>query len=139
MRYVSRQRQQRIEPSRWRPPKGYQNGIRVGETVFVAGQVGWNHEQVFESDNFEHQFVQALDNVLQVVTTGGGVPTDIVKMTILVTSLDVYRAARRDIGAKWRERFGTHFPTVTLAEVAGLLEPRALVEIEAIAVIGSSE
>lgn len=125
-----------ISPPGWRTPAGYANGALVrGATLFVAGQVGWNAEQVFETDDFPAQFAQALDNVLAVVRAAGGAPEDVAKMTIYVTDLDAYRKSTRAVGAAWRARFGKHFPAMALLGVAGLVEPRALVEIEAVAVV----
>ena len=127
-----------VEPPGFAPPKGYANGALVrGAVLFVAGQVGWNAAQVFESDELAAQFAQALDNVLAVVRAAGGAPEDVAKMTIYVTDLDAYRKSTRAIGAAWRARFGKHFPAMALVGVAGLVEPRALCEIEAIAAISA--
>jgi enamine deaminase RidA (YjgF/YER057c/UK114 family) len=125
-----------VEPPGWALPKGYANGaLARGATLFVAGQVGWNAAQVFETDDLAAQFAQALDNVLAVVRAARGAPEDVAKMTIYVTDLDAYRKSTRAIGAAWRARFGKHFPAMALLGIAGLVEPRALVEIEATAVI----
>jgi enamine deaminase RidA (YjgF/YER057c/UK114 family) len=120
-----------VEVPGWPRPKGYANGaVTRGRTLYVAGQVGWNAEQRFESDDFAVQFGQALDNVLAVVRAAGGGPESVVKMTIYVTDLAAYRAAQPALGAVWRARFDRHFPAMTLVGVTGLLEERALVEIE---------
>jgi enamine deaminase RidA (YjgF/YER057c/UK114 family) len=129
-----------IEPPGWPTPKGYANGALVrGPTLYVAGQVGWTALGVFESDDLAEQFAQALDNVLAVVRAAGGAPDHVAKMTIYVTDLDAYRKSTRALGAAWRARFGKHFPAMALVGVAGLVEPRAKVEIEAIAVVPSKE
>lgn len=125
-----------IQPHEWPVPRGYANGALVrGPTLFIAGQVGWTAAQVFESDDIAEQFAQTLDNVLAVVRAAGGAPEHVAKMTIYVTDLDAYRKSTRAIGAAWRTRFGKHFPAMALVGVAGLVEPRAKVEIEATAVI----
>jgi enamine deaminase RidA (YjgF/YER057c/UK114 family) len=125
-----------INPDGYAPPKGYSNGALVrGPTLFVAGQVGWNRDAVFESDDLAEQFATALDNVLAVVRAAGGRPEDIAKMTVYVTDLDAYRGSLRAIGKAWRERLGKHFPAMALVGVAGLVEHRAKVEIEAVAVL----
>ncbi len=130
-------RLQLINPAEWLPARGYSNGVLVrGPTLYVAGQIGWNARQEFETDDLGEQFAQALDNVLTVVHAAGGTASDIAKMTIYVTDLDAYRASTRAIGAAWRARFGKHFPAMALVAVTGLLEPRAKVEIETIAVAG---
>lgn len=123
-----------IQPAHFAEPKGYANGIVArGRTVYVAGQVGWEHDGSFKTDDFVEQFARALDNVIDVVKAAGGSPQHIAKMTIYLTRLDAYRSSRARIGEIWRERFGRHFPAMALLQVAGLLEPRAQVEIEAIA------
>ncbi len=133
-------RLQFINPPGWAAAKGYSNGVLVrGPTLYVAGQIGWNEQQQFETDDLGEQLAKALDNVLAVVRAAGGVPSDVVKMTIYVTDLEAYRASTRAIGAAWRERFGKHFPAMALVAVSGLLEPRARVEIETIAAIGHKE
>jgi enamine deaminase RidA (YjgF/YER057c/UK114 family) len=125
-----------VEVPGWPRPKGYSNGAITGaSTLFVAGQVGWNERQEFESDDFAEQFSRALDNVLAVVRAAGGTPESVVKMTIFVTDLEAYRNAPRAIGAAWRARFGKHFPAMSLVGVAGLVEDRALVEIEAVCAV----
>lgn len=128
-----------VQPEGFATPKGYSNGaVTNGPTLFVAGQIGWNAECQFESDDLAHQFGQALDNVLAVVKAAGGGPGDIAKMTIYVTDLDAYRRSQREIGQAWRTRLGKHFPAMALVGVAGLVEPRAKVEIETVAVLGST-
>jgi enamine deaminase RidA (YjgF/YER057c/UK114 family) len=120
-----------VEVPEWPRPKGFSQGVITGKrTLYVAGQVGWNARQEFESHDFAAQFAQALDNVLTVVRAAGGAPASVVKMTVYVTDLPAYRAAQRALGPIWRERFGRHFPAMALVGVAGLVEEQALVEIE---------
>jgi enamine deaminase RidA (YjgF/YER057c/UK114 family) len=122
-----------VEVPGWPRPKGYANGVITGKrTLYVAGQVGWNAEQKFESDDLVKQLAQALDNVLAVARAAGGTPESVVKMTIYVTDLPAYRASQRALGPVWRERFGKHFPAMALVGVAGLVEEGALVEIETV-------
>ena len=123
-----------IQPEGWAPPKGYSNGIvATGRTLYVAGQVGWNEKEQFESTEFDAQFAKALDNVLAVVKAAGGAPTDIVRMTMYVTDLNAYRSSLKAIGRAWKERMGRHYPVMALVGVAGLVEVGALLEIEATA------
>ena len=123
-----------VQPEGWGPPRGYSNGIiATGRTLYVAGQVGWNTKEQFESADFGEQFAKALDNVLAVVKAAGGQPTDVVRLTMYVTDLNAYRASLKAIGRAWKERFGKHFPVMALVGVAGLVEVGALVEIEATA------
>ncbi|HVY48298.1 MAG TPA: RidA family protein [Minicystis sp.] len=125
-----------VEVPGWPAPKGYANGVVArGATLFVAGQVGWDASGAFASDDLAEQFAQALDNVLAVVRAAGGGPEHLAKMTVYVTDVGAYRAATRAIGAAWRARLGRHFPAMALVGVTELVEPRAKVEIEAVAVL----
>ncbi|MBL9023653.1 MAG: RidA family protein [Myxococcales bacterium] len=121
----------------WPRPKGYANGVAAtGETLWVAGQIGWTPEGVFERKDFLGQFDQALANVLAVVEAAGGSADKIVRLTVYVTDLDAYRSSLKEIGDVWRRRMGKVFPAMALVGVAGLVEREALVEIEATAVLG---
>jgi enamine deaminase RidA (YjgF/YER057c/UK114 family) len=129
-----------VEVPGWPKPKGYVNGmVTEGRLLHVAGQVGWNAEQRFVHDDFAGQFAQALDNVLAVVRAAGGAPEGVARMTVYVTDLAAYRASVRALGPVWRERFGRHFPAMALVGVAGLVEEKALVEIEAVCSLGHDE
>jgi enamine deaminase RidA (YjgF/YER057c/UK114 family) len=126
-----------INPPGWPPPRGYSNGIVAeGRMLFVAGQIGWDEKGILVSDRMPDQFDRALANVLAVVDAAGGAPTSIVRLTMFVTDKAAYIAARSEIGDRYRARMGRHFPAMTLVEVSALLEPGALVEIEATAVLG---
>ncbi len=129
-----------VQPEGWAPAKGYANGVvcEGGRTVYVAGQIAWDAQQRFVSDDFVAQFDQALANVVAVVEAAGGRATDIVKMTVYVTDLDAYRDGLRGVGGAWRARLGKHFPAMALVGVTGLVERAAKVEIEAIAHITES-
>jgi enamine deaminase RidA (YjgF/YER057c/UK114 family) len=129
-----------VEVPGWPRPRGYANGIVAsgGRTLYVAGQIGWNDKEVFAATDFAGQFAQALDNVLAVVRAAGGKPEHVVRMTTYVTDLAAYRASARSLGPLWRERFGRHYPVMALIGVAGLVEERALLEIEATAVLPES-
>lgn len=129
-----------INPEALGQPRGYSNGVffEEGSILFVAGQIGWDRESRIVSDGFAEQFAQALENVLAVVRKAGGGPESIGRLLIFVTDKDEYSESRRDVGAAYRQLMGKHFPAMTLVEVSSLLEPLAKVEIEALAVIGSS-
>ena len=120
----------------WPKPRGYSNGrIGRGVPLHVGGQIAWDTQGTFP-EGMAAQFAATLDNVLAVVRAAGGKPEDVTAMTVFVTDVPAYRtAAVNDLGKLWRERFGKHYPAMALVGVAGLVEPRALVEIEAIAYI----
>ena len=125
-----------LQPAGWARPRGYANGIAAqGRQVFVAGQIGWDAEQRFVSDDFAAQVRQALANVVAVLACAGARPEHLVRMTWYVTSRDEYNASLAEIGAAWRELIGRNYPAMSVVVVAGLLEPRAKVEIEATAVV----
>ena len=125
-----------LQPVGWARPRGYANGIAVrGTLVFVAGQIGWNGHEQFETDDFADQVHQALLNVVAVLAVAGARPEHLTRLTWYVTDKREYLAALREIGRAYREVIGPHYPTMTLVEVAALLEDRAKVEIEATAVV----
>ncbi len=126
---------QLLHPKHWAAAKGFANGIAAeGKQVFVAGQVGWTAEQIFESDDFAAQTEQALRNIVEVLAEAGARPEHIVRLTWYVTSKREYIDRLRDVGAAYRRVLGRHFPAMTLVQVVALVEDRAKVEIEATAV-----
>ena len=134
---AARPTHQVLQPVGWPRPQGYANGIKArGDMVFVGGMVGWNTEGKFPS-GFAAQARQALANVVAVLTEGGGGPEHIVRMTWYVRDMDAYLASRTELGRAYREIIGPHFPAMALVEVSRLVEPEALVEIEATAVLPS--
>lgn len=125
-----------VQPKHWVPPKGYANGVVAqGRQVFIAGQVGWNGQAQFESDDFVSQVEQALKNIVDVLAAAGAEPRHLVRLNWYVTDKAEYAARQRELGEVYRRTIGRHFPAMTLLVVAGLLEPRAKVEIEGTAVI----
>jgi enamine deaminase RidA (YjgF/YER057c/UK114 family) len=129
-----------VNPAALGEPKGWNHGLlapRGGRILFIAGQAGWEETSTGTPDAFPEQFARALDKVLAVVREAGGQPTDLARVTIFVTDLSAYRAARKALGEAWRARLGKHYPAASLVAVSGLLDRGALVEIEATAVLGA--
>jgi enamine deaminase RidA (YjgF/YER057c/UK114 family) len=125
-----------LQPDGWPRPRGDANrGAAQGRTVFVAGQIGRNPGGQFETDDFVAQVDQALANVVAVLRAGGAGPEHLARLTWYVTDKTAYRSRQPEIGQVYRRVIGRHFPAMTLVVVAGLLEDRALVEIEATAVV----
>ncbi len=125
-----------LSPPGWTPPKGYANGVAArGTTVFVGGQIGWNAQQQFETDDFAAQARQALLNVVAVLREAGAGPEHVARMTWYVVDKHEYIASYRALGAAYREVMGRHFPAMTAVEVTALIEDRARVEIEVTAVL----
>jgi enamine deaminase RidA (YjgF/YER057c/UK114 family) len=128
-----------VLPDGWQRPRGYANGMAAhGELLAVAGQIGWNAQEQFESLEFVDQFRTALANVVAVVEAAGGAASDIISLTIYVTDKREYIAAIKSVGEAYRELLGKHFPAMALVVVAALLEDRAKVEIQALAVLPPS-
>jgi enamine deaminase RidA (YjgF/YER057c/UK114 family) len=124
----------------WPAPKGYSNGrIGRGPVLHIAGQVGWTPDGTFVAKDVVGQFAQALDNVLAVLHAAFGRVTDIAEMTVYVTDIAAYRAARKELGPVWRERMQNHFPAMALVGVSALVEPEALVEIQVVAYLEHTE
>ena len=125
-----------LQPREWLPPKGYANGIAArGTMIFVGGQVGWNSQQQFETDDFIAQTRQALLNIVAVLREANAGPQHIVRMTWYIVDRDEYVARLKDLGSVYREIIGRNFPTMSCVEVSRLVEARAKVEIEVTAVV----
>lgn len=128
-----------ISPEGWKAPKGYANGmVAEGRLLFVGGQIGWNAQQQFESDDFIDQTRQALANIRAVVEAAGGTVEDIARLTWYVTDKRAYLARQAEVGRAYREVMGYHFPAMTMVVVVALVEDEALVEIEATAVLSDA-
>jgi enamine deaminase RidA (YjgF/YER057c/UK114 family) len=125
-----------LHPSGWAPPIGYSNGVVAapGRIVFVAGQIGWNAEQRFETDDLARQFERALENIVAVLAEAGARPEHICRMTGYCTDKAEYLAARPAIGRAWRRVMGRRFPAMTMVFVSALLDEGAKIELEATAV-----
>ena len=123
-------------PKGWKAPLGYANGIEArGRLVFVAGQVGWNAEQVFETEDLAAQFYQALKNILAVLAEAGAGPQHVCRMTAYCCDKPAYLAARPALGRIWRELMGRHYPCMSMIFVSDLLDSPGKIELEATAVI----
>jgi len=124
-------------PDGWAPPIGYANGIMAapGRVVFVAGQVGWDPQQRFHSEDIVPQFEQALSNVLAVLAVAGGGPEHICRMTAYCCDKPAYLAARAELGRVWRRLMGKHYPAMSMIFVSDLLDHPGKIELEATAVV----
>ena len=125
-----------LQPPGWAPAKGYANGVAArGTLVFVGGQIGWNAQQQFETDDFIAQTRQTLQNVVAVLKEVGAGPEHMVRMTWYVIDRVEYNARLKELGGVYREVMGKNFPAMSCVQVAALMEARAKVEIEVTAVI----
>ncbi len=126
-----------LQPPGWAAPKGYSNGIAVkgGTTVFVAGQIAFDSQNVIQEKTFAGQFRQTLLNTLAVLAEAGAKPEHIVRMTWYVTDKKEYLAAIKDVGVAWRELIGRNYPAMAVVQVVALIEDAAKIEIETTAVV----
>ena len=124
-----------LQPAAWPRPRGYSNGIvAAGEVVFLAGQVGWDAQGRF-AEGLANQVGQALSNLVTLLAEAGAGPEHLVRLTWFVTDLRAYRESQGAIGAAYRRVIGKRFPSMSVIGVSQLVEPEALVEIEATAVL----
>jgi len=125
-----------LQPPHWKAPRGYVNGVAAsGTTVFVAGQIGWNAQNEFESDDFVAQVRQTLLNVRAVLAEAGATPEHITRMTWYLTDKREYIARGKEVGAVFREIVGVYNAAMSAVQVTALMEDRAKVEIEVTAVV----
>jgi len=125
---------QTIHPQGWLPAKGYANGILTKDgTLHIGGQIGWDENKKFVSDDFVGQMRQALLNITAIVETAGGQVSDVTRLTWFVTDKKDYLAHQAEVGSAYREVFGKHFPAMSMLVVADLIEDQAVVKIEATA------
>lgn len=127
-----------LQPEGWTQPKGYANGIVAeGKLIILGGQVGWNARQEFESDDFVPQFRQTLENIITLLAEVKAGPENIVRLTWFITDRDAYLNSQKEMGRAYRDIMGRNFPAMSVVQVVKLIEERALVEIEATAVISN--
>jgi len=126
-----------INPDALGAPRGYSNGLLAdsGKLLFIAGQIAWDQDQQIISDDFVEQFDKAMANVIAVVRAAGGEPNNLARLVVYVTNKIEYRERTKEVGERYRKHMGKHFPAMVLVQVAGLLDDRAKVEIEGVAVI----
>ena len=125
-----------LQPPGWPKPKGYSNGIAAkGRLVFVAGQVGWNAQEKFETSELAGQARQALKNIVAILAEAGAGPEHICRMDWFLADVKEYNASLKELGAAYREVIGKHYPVMTAVQVGGFVETGAKVEIEVTAVL----
>jgi enamine deaminase RidA (YjgF/YER057c/UK114 family) len=125
-----------LQPPGWTQPKGYANGVAAeGRLVFVGGQIGWDRQSRFETDDLVGQVRQTLQNIVDVLAEAGAKPAHVVSMTWYLTDKKDYLGNLESIGRVYREVMGRHFPAMAVVQVMALVEDRAKVEIQAMAVI----
>lgn len=125
-----------LQPEGWAKPRGYANGVAArGRLIFVAGQIGWNAQYVFETSSFVEQVRQALKNIVAVLAEAGAGPEHVVSMTWFVLDKSEYLSNLKELSHVWREVMGRHYPAMAVVQVGGLVDEGAKVEIQSQAVI----
>ena len=125
-----------LQPAGWAKPKGYANGVAAeGKLVFVGGQIGWNRQNRFDCHDLVGQVRQTLQNVVDVLAEAGARPEHVTTMTWYLTNKKDYLGNLEGIGKAYREVMGRNFPAMAVVEVTALVEDRAKVEIQAMAVV----
>jgi enamine deaminase RidA (YjgF/YER057c/UK114 family) len=129
-----------LQPAHWMRPKGYSHGVAArGQTLFIAGQIGWDNVGHFASERLADQVKVALENIVAVLAAGGAGPEHVTRLTWYVTSREAYYAELADIGANYRAVMGRNFPAMSVVQVVALMEAAAKVEIEATAVVPDAD
>jgi enamine deaminase RidA (YjgF/YER057c/UK114 family) len=125
-----------LHPAALQKPSGYTHGflVRGGRTLFIAGQTAASLGEI-PNDDFVDQFDRALAAVLEVVKEAGGKPADLMTFTIFVSSVDEYLRSLEPLGERYRRRMGRHYPCMALLEISRFVNPKAKVEIQAVAVL----
>lgn len=127
---------QYLQPPNWPRAKGYSNGIVAsGKTVYLAGIVGWNENEEFETEDFAGQCRQIFQNIVDILKEADAKPEHIVRMTWFIGNKDEYLASLKGIGEAYRDIIGRHFPVMAVIEVSDFIEDGAKLEIQATAVI----
>jgi enamine deaminase RidA (YjgF/YER057c/UK114 family) len=122
-------------PEGWHRPRGCSNGMMAkGRFVLTGGVVGWDEKEQF-AEGFVPQVAQVLRNILAILKAGEAGPQHLMRLTWYVTDIEAYTGSLREIGQAYREIIGPHYPAMALVQVVRLVEPRAMVEIEATAVV----
>lgn len=125
-----------LQPDNWAPAKGYSNGVVAeGKLIVLGGQIGWNAQREFESEEFVDQFRQTLENIRTLLNEAGAGPEHLVRLTWFITDRDAYLGSQKEMGAVYRDVIGRHYPPMSVVQVVKLVESRAKIEIEATAVI----
>ena len=125
-----------LQPPGWPRPKGYSNGISAqGRTIYTAGVIGWDEKEMIVSHRLDRQFEQVLKNIVAILEQDGAKPEHIVRMTVYITDRPQYLVQRDELAPIWKSIMGSHYPAMAMVEVKGLVNPSALIEIEATAVV----
>jgi len=134
---------ERINPAELARPSGFSHAVSVaggaaaGRMVFLAGQTGVDRDGNVADGGVVPQFERAMTNLLTALGAAGGLPSDLVSLTIYLTDVPDYQTHAREIGAVWRRLAGTEYPAMAAVGVTRLWLPELLIEIQGIAVVSA--
>lgn len=124
-----------INPASLPAPRGYSHGTLTGNTLHLGGQTALDENMRIVPGGIVEQFRQAFGNVLATLREAGGLPEDLVSITLYLTDIPDYQAHGKEIGAVWRELAGPVYPAMAGIGTTALWQPEALIEIMGVAVI----
>lgn len=125
-----------LQPEGWAKPIGYSNGVAArGRQIYIGGQIGWNGQCEFETDDFVEQVRQTLTNIVAILSEAGAGPEHVTTMTWYFTDKAEYLDNLKGIGRAYRDVMGKNFPAMAAMQVVALIEDRAKIEIQATAVL----
>jgi enamine deaminase RidA (YjgF/YER057c/UK114 family) len=134
---VSARRKQRIRvhETEWNEPLAFAQATRVGDQLWIAGQVAVDADGApVGIGDAERQAEQVWANLKAVLKAAGGGLADLVATNTYIVDR-AYRDAATEARRRWLD--GTTYPTNTLVIVDGLGRPEYLLEVSAVAVLGS--
>ncbi|MER6529575.1 RidA family protein [Streptomyces sp. NPDC001508] len=124
-----------VNPASLAKPSGYSHGTLSGNTLHLGGQTALDQEMKIVPGGIVEQFRQAFGNVLATLAEAGGIPQDLVSVTLYLTDIPDYQAHGREIGQVWRELAGPVYPAMAGIGTTALWQPEALIEIVGVAVV----
>ena len=126
-----------LQPDDWKKPRGFSHGAEFdapGRWIVLAGQTGGDDAGHYP-EGMAAQVRNALARIVRLLKEAGSGPEHMVRLNWYITDKNAYRAAGAEIGAAWKELFGKNFPPSTLLFISGLVDDRAMVEIEVTAFV----
>jgi enamine deaminase RidA (YjgF/YER057c/UK114 family) len=124
-----------VNPASLPVPSGYSHGTLSGNTLYLGGQTALDSAMHIVPGGIVAQFRQAFANLLATLADVGGIPADLVSITMYLTDIPDYQAHGREIGKVWRELAGPVYPAMAGIGTTALWQPDAMIEILGVAVV----
>lgn len=117
----------------WEAIVGYSRAVRKGDHVFVAGTTAANADGTVHVAGDGHaQAKRCLEIIEQALIQAGATLADVVRTRMFVTDISRWE----EFGRAHGEAFGNIRPAATMVQVAALIDPEILIEIEVDAIVG---